>query len=165
MLQLPPRVGAPLLGLPIGVPSLPISRAYPSTPPSAAATPGTWLRAGTRDASTSGRWSPMFCGPLKTAFARTTASVPLNTVADRSLKMLVMVSVSTRVPAVNATPMITARAVVTSRRFRANRLCRTILYMSAHSPKRRIRSSTRSAVGARISSTIRPSARNTIRSA
>ena len=75
--QLAPRVGAPLLGLPIGVPSLPISRAYPSTLPSAAATPGTWLSAGTRDASIIGRTSPMLFGPLKTALARTTASVPL----------------------------------------------------------------------------------------
>ena len=79
--------------------------------------------------------------------------------------MLVMVSVSTSVPAVNATPRITARAVVTSRSFRASRLCRTILNISAHSPKRFSRSSTRSAVGSRISSTIRPSARNTMRSA
>ena len=79
--------------------------------------------------------------------------------------MLVSVSVSTRVPAVNATPRITASAVVTSRSFRANSPCRTILNMPAHSPKRRIRSSTRSAVGSRISSTICPSARNTMRSA
>ena len=102
---------------------------------------------------------------VKTALARTTASVPLYTPDDRSLKILLMVSVSMSVPAVNATPMITAMAVVTSRRFRASRLCRTILIMSAHSPKRRIRSSTRSAVGWRISSTTRPSARNTMRSA
>ena len=79
--------------------------------------------------------------------------------------MWLMVSVSTSVPAVNATPSITARAVVTSRSFRANSPCRTILNIAAHSPKRFIRSSTRSAVGSRISSTIRPSARNTIRSA
>ena len=163
--QLVPRVAVPLLGLPTGVPSLPISRAYPSTTPSAAAAPGTWLSAGARDASIIGRTSPMLFGPLKTALARTTASVPLYTPANWSLMMLVSVSVSTRVPAVNATPSVTARAVVTSRRFRASRLWKMILNMPAHSPKRRIRSSTRSAVGWRISSTTRPSARNTIRSA
>jgi hypothetical protein len=162
-LQLPPRVGAPLPGLPIGVPSLPISRVYPKALPSAAATPGTCLSAGSSDASIFGR-SPL---PMlvKTALARTTASVPLYTLADRSLKILLMVSVSISVPAVKATPMITARAVVTSRRFRASRLWKTILTIVAHSPKRLIRSSTRSAVGWCIWSTIRPSARNTMRSA
>ena len=59
LLQLPPKVGAPLPGLPIGLPSLPISRVYPSTLPSAAATPGTWLSPGTTDASIFGRCSPI----------------------------------------------------------------------------------------------------------
>jgi hypothetical protein len=77
VLQLPPRVGAPFPGLPIAVPSLPISRVYPNALPSAAATPGTLLSGGSRDASISGRCLPVPMGPSKTALARTTASVPL----------------------------------------------------------------------------------------
>ena len=75
--QLPPSVGAPLAGLPSAFPSFPISLVYPKTLPSAAATPGTRLRVLASEALTNGRCSPVNCGPLNTAVARTTASVPL----------------------------------------------------------------------------------------
>ena len=76
-----------------------------------------------------------------------------------------MVLVSTSVPAMNATPRVTARAVAKRRNLRASSPWKMTLNMAAHSPNRFIRSSTRSPVGWCISSTIRPSARKTIRSA
>ena len=76
--QLPPSVGAPLAGLPSAFPFFPISLVYPKTLPSVggdAREPGAGVL--TSEASTNGRCSPVNCGPLNTAVARTTASVPL----------------------------------------------------------------------------------------
>ena len=78
-------------------------------------------------------------------------------------KVLPMVSVSTSVPAMKATPRRTARLVVRSRSLRAARFLRVVLNMvitlrSASCGRARARP-----WGADISSTIRPSARNTTR--
>src|SRR5215467_10255444 len=58
---------------------------------------------------------------LKTVWPRTNASVPRLTSAKRSSKTFPIVSVSTSVPAMNATPSVTASAVVNSRSFLASR--------------------------------------------
>ena len=68
---------APDPGLPSALPLLPVSLAYPIALPSSAATPGTRLSVSASEALTNGRCSPVNCGPLNTAVARTAASVPL----------------------------------------------------------------------------------------
>ena len=86
---------------------------------------------------------------------------------------LFSVSVSTKVPAMNATPRMMANAVMASRSLWASRLLRVALNIAgqpelaaiSRASKRFILSSTRSAVGSASSSTIRPSARNSARSA
>ena len=67
-------------------------------------------------------------------------------------------------PARKDVPRMTAREVSSSRPLRARMPFRASLNIG-HSPKRFMRSSTRSAVGASISSTTLPSARKITRSA
>ena len=74
-----------------------------------------------------------------------------------------MVSVSTKVPDMKATPSSTARAVANRRSLRAARPLMVVLSIGLYSPNCFMRSSTRSAVGSVISSTMRPSLRNTTR--
>src|SRR5918994_2476742 len=87
--------------------------------PSAVATPVTPATVSTSDASTRPRTSPAPSGLLKAASPRATASVPALTFANRSSNVLPIVSVSTSVPAMNATPSNTAKLVVRSRHLRA----------------------------------------------
>ncbi len=75
------------------------------------------------------------------------------------------VSVRTSVPAMNATPRVTARAVAKSLSLWAMSPLTVVNSIGGHSPNSFMRSSTRAAVGCSISSTMRPSARKTIRSA
>ena len=94
---------------------------------------------------------------------RTKASVLRNTSANSESNVDRMVSEKMKVDERNAVAMTTARAVISRRVLWARTPFRLILNM-AQSENCFIRSSTRSAVGARISSTILPSPRNTTRS-
>ncbi len=124
--------------------------------------PSRRCRRATRRPARAGR-TKLF-GSSKDALARTTASVPSYTSENRSSNVFWIVSVSTSVPAMNATPSITASAVAMSRNLCATRL-RSVVRSIGQSPNFFIRSRTRSAVGCCISSTILPSARKTMRSA
>ena len=78
--------------------------------------------------------------------------------------MRLIVSLRIIVPERNETPSITASAVSAKRSLWAKRPF-SVSLNTGYSPKFLSRSSTRSAVGSSISSTILPSARNTTRSA
>src|SRR6187455_1163603 len=90
------------------------------------------------EAGTGGRVStPPPPGPLagsKGSLARTTTSTPLVVSANSSSKTLPSVSVSTKVPAMKATPSTTESDVRTSRDLRANRFRSVTCVMSAAEP-------------------------------
>ena len=95
----------------------------------------------------------------------------------RSVKLLFRVSVKTKVPDTKATPSTIAKALIAIRKLVCEQAlegcaehhgtaCRSARRtVRALASKLFIRSSTRSAVGSVISSTMRPSARNSTRSA
>ena len=85
---------------------------------------------------------------------RTNASVPRFTSANRLSKVREMVSVSTNVPDMNATPSMTASAVSANRSLWARSPLIVTRPMAGYSPRRFTRSITASAVGLCISSTI-----------
>lgn len=109
----------------------------------------------------------------------TRTSTPLAASAKMLSNVRCRVSVKTKEPVTNAVPSTTDRTVSSSRTLWAARLRRATLRMgfalmigspyfavgTATASNCFIRSSTESAVGSRISSTMRPSARNTTRSA
>ncbi len=153
-----PRVGAPPVVT--GLPCLSMNWAYPLTPPSATSLPGTdWTSAST-DSGKGARWP----WP-KVSLVRTATSVPLVVCSNRSLKVLLMVSVSTKVPATKPTPRTIASAVSASRSLCEVKPRTRTFHIGDQSPSRFIRSSTLSAVGSSISSTRWPSARKSTRSA
>ena len=103
---------------------------------------------------------------LSTPVARcTTTSMPSLDVAKSPSKVFPMVSVRIIVPAMKATPMMTARPVSKKRTLWAQRPLRVRLNMAIYLPKLFMRSRTDSAVGFWSSSTMWPSARKTTRSA
>ena len=165
-----PIVGAPPFWITLPVTGSTIW-AKPAMSPSAPLTPGIARTAG-RTLSGIGLRSlppppppPPAAPGAKAVFACTTTSVPRYTLPNRSSKLFSAVSVRTNVPAVNPTPSTTAIAVSSSRSLRASRLF-TAARSTRDQPSIAFRCSrTRSAVGSSISSTTRPSARNTIRSA
>src|SRR5438445_4934523 len=120
-IQFRPNVGAPIPGSPIALPSCPmICTKRLLTVGSAAATPSTRRTTSTIDWSSRCRWlSPK--SPSSFSAPRTTASVPLFTLAKRSLNVPLIVSVSTRVPDRNPIPRMTATNVETNRALCINR--------------------------------------------
>ncbi len=138
--------------------------AYPITSPTARATPGTAATSSSTDSGIGSRSSRLLVWAVKAFSLRTSTSIDEYPVSTRSLKALVIVSVSTKVPAMKPTPSTTDSPVRSSRTFLARRL--RIAARNTCQPSSDFRrSSTRSVVGSSISSTIRPSARNTTRSA
>ena len=111
---------------------------------SASATPGTSFTSVTNVALIGGRCVSPFA--LIFDALRTTASVPLFTLVNRSLNVAFRVSPSTIVPARNAMPSTTARDVPTNRRLWAQSDLR-LIRNTGYSPSDFMRSSTLSGVG------------------
>ena len=140
--------------------------AVPWMTPCARSTPFTWSIWLTRLSGTGGRFCWLLLpGPvsaLNGSRARTTASTPWLAFANSESKTLPSVSVSTNVPAMNATPSTTASDVSASRNFLARRPL-IVTRNTDQPPSCFILSRTASAEGEWSSSTILPSARNTTR--
>ncbi len=102
---------------------------------------------------------------MKDETERTTTSLPLAISPKSWSNAAFIVSVSTNVPATNPIPSTMESAVSASRSFRAKRLLKVAFHMGDQASSDFSRSRMRSAVGSRISSTMWPSARKTIRSA
>ena len=157
----PPYWGGP--SPPMILPSAVEMAAVPLTSAWAEATPGTANTSSSTLASMLARRSSPN-SPSMTSDERTNASVEAYALANSLSKLPLMVSVNTNTPDRNAVPAMTASAVSTRRPLRLQMFFRLSLNIG-HSPKCFMRSSTRSAVGSIISSTILPSARKITRSA
>ena len=151
-------------GAPSGLPSRPSGTALAEIWPSAAATPGTWRTVARTEAGTGCAGLPVIVDPPGVVCV-TSTSVPVLAWVNSESRLWVRVALNTRLPDMNATPSAMARPVSTRRSRCVSMPRNKTPNMAPHSPRFFIASSTDSGDGWSSPPAMRPSARNTTRSA
>ncbi len=157
-------MGGPLPSEPSGLPSFAMMRANAWMSGDTSATPGTLRTLSTVSSGMRVR-SCRPNSPSTTSVERTYPSMFLNTSWKRLSNVRFSVAENTEVPLRKAVPRMTAMEVMNSLALRPRIPFRMTRRNTGQFPRFFIRSSTRSGVGSRISSTTWPSARKTMRSA